>query len=130
MPENNQPASADKLYTYVEQMPQLPGGGGNAAIVGYIQSHLVYPKVGPANRKEGRVFVSFTVTKTGEVQAINIVHGLAAEYDAAVVAAVRQLPRFTSGRQGGKAVNVSFTVPILFATATLPAGQQDKPTSH
>ena len=130
MPGGNQPAGADKLYTYVEQMPQLPGGGGNAAIVGYIQSHLAYPKVAPVNRKEGRVFVSFTVAKTGAVQAIKIVKGLAAAYDAAVVAAVQQLPHFTPGRQSGVPVNVSFTVPIQFATAPLPDGQPGKTTGH
>ena len=120
MSKNNRPVDADKVYTYVEQMPQLPGGGYNAAIVGFIQGHLVYPKVALANRKDGRVFVSFTVTKTGEVQAIKIVKGLAGEYDEAVVAAVRQLPRFEPGKQSGRAVAVSFTVPILFKAEADP----------
>ena len=106
--------SSSSVYVYVEKMPQLPGGGNTAAIVEYIQRHLVYPGVAPANRKEGRVFVSFTVAKEGEVKDINIVKGLSTEYDAAVVAAVQQLPRFIPGTQNNRAVNVSFTVPIKF----------------
>lgn len=116
------PAPESEVYTYVEQMPQLPGGGGNKAIVEFIQQHLAYPNVAPASRKAGRVFVSFVVTKAGQVQDPKIIKGLSAEYDAAVVAAVQQLPRFTPGMQGfspktGKEVpvNVSFTVPITFA---------------
>ena len=116
------PRSPDDLYTYVEQMPQLPGGGGNKAIVEFIQQHLAYPNVAPASRKAGRVFVSFVVTKAGRVQDPKIVNGLSAEYDAAVVAAVQQLPRFTPGRQSFAPkteepvpVKVSFTVPITFA---------------
>ena len=118
------------LYVYVEQMPQLPGGGGNTAIVEYIQRHLTYPNVAAANRKTGRVFVSFVVAESGEVKAPEIVKGLSPEYDNAVVAAVQQLPRFAPGQQAGKAVAVLFTVPILFATAALPDGQQVKIISH
>ncbi len=114
------------VYVYVEQMPQLPGGGGNQAIVEYIQNHLKYPEVSPNDRRMGRVFVSFIVTNQGEVQAVDVVKGLGAAYDAAVVAAVQQLPKFVPGRQNDKAVNVSFTVPVLFAAATLPTGEHVK----
>lgn len=38
-----------KLYTYVEQMPQLSSGGGNAAIVAAIQSKLKYPALAAAD---------------------------------------------------------------------------------
>ncbi len=103
------------VYTYVEQMPELPGGGGNKAIVEAIQLHLTYPEVALASRKNGRVFVSFVVTEKGDVQAIKILKSLGPEYDAAVEAAVRKLPRFEPGRQDGKAVSVSYTVPVQFA---------------
>ncbi|WP_227786944.1 TonB family protein [Hymenobacter sp. BT770] len=110
--------SPDKVYTYAETMPQLPGGGGNRAIVDYIQSKLVYPNVAPADRKEGRVFVGFIVSKEGQVKDVRIIKGLSAEYDAAVVKAVQQLPRFIPGQQDGKAVAVSFTHPIQFVTSS------------
>ena len=106
-----------KVYTYVEQMPSLPGGGGSAAIVTAIQAHLAYPRVAAASRKNGRVFVSFVVTSQGAVEAVKILKGLSPDYDAAVVAAVRQLPTFLPGRQGGKPINVSYTVPVQFAWA-------------
>lgn len=104
-----------KLYTYVEQMPELPGGGGNAAIVAAIQSKLKYPALAVADQQTGRVFVSFTVTKDGAVQDARIVKGLGPAYDEAVLSAVKQLPQFIPGRQGDVPVSVSFTVPITFA---------------
>ena len=116
------PPTAESVFTYVEDMPQLPGGGFNKAIVEFIQQHLVYPRVTADRRKEGRVFVSFTVDKTGVVKDIKVVKGLSEEYDAAVIAAVRQLPQFAPGMQrfppktGEKQpVDVSFTVPVTFA---------------
>ena len=118
------------VYTYVEQMPELPGHRGTAAIVENIQRHLIYPKVPAAEQHAGRVFASFIVTDKGEVQAAEIIKGLSAAYDEAVLKAIQQLPRFVPGKKDGKAVNVSFTVPILFAMAPLPSGENAKIISH
>ena len=114
--QNDRPAPPPPpaVYAFVEKYPELPGGGGQPAIVQAIQNNLQYPKVAPNERRTGRAFVSFIVTDQGEVQAVNVVKGLGAAYDAAVVAAIRKLPRFVPGRQDGKAVNVSFTVPVQF----------------
>ena len=117
------PPPPPAVYTYVEHMPELMSGGGNGAIVAFIQQHLVYPKVAAADQRTGRVFVSFIVDNQGQVQVPEVVKSLGAAYDEAVLAAVRQLPRFAPGKQDGKAVYVSFTVPILFATATGPSGK-------
>ena len=43
------PAKADSVYTEVEQMPELPGGGGRAAIVATIQRAGRYPAVALRN---------------------------------------------------------------------------------
>ncbi|MBF9143044.1 M56 family metallopeptidase [Hymenobacter properus] len=109
-------SSIDRVYTYVEQMPQLPGGGNAQAIAQYLQSHTKYTDDLRLNPKEGVVFAKFTVTETGEVKDITIVKGLSRGYDHAVLDAIRTLPRFIPGRQDGKAVAVSFTVPVRFVT--------------
>ncbi|WP_083321179.1 M56 family metallopeptidase [Hymenobacter glacialis] len=114
MGQTPQPVSSPPVYTYVENMPQLPGGGGNKAIVEAIQRNVIYPKSALANHTEGRVFVSFYVDSEGQVKGAKIVKGLDPAIDAAVIAAVQKLPRFTPGTQGGKAVAVTFTVPIMF----------------
>ncbi|GAB2859185.1 M56 family metallopeptidase [Hymenobacter ruber] len=113
------------VYTYVEQMPELVGGGGNRAIVEFIQSHLKYPtNLSAAERVDGTVFVQFIVNEKGIVQpeTVNLVKSLSAPYNTAVVQAVLQLPRFTPGMQRvpaetgpKKPVAVSFTVPVRFA---------------
>ena len=104
----------NKPYTYVEQMPQLPGGGGNAAIVAAIQKAIRYPPLALRNQVEGRIFVSFTVNSKGEVTDVKVVKGLGSGTDEETVRAVNSLPRFIPGKQNGRAVNVSFTLPITF----------------
>ncbi len=99
------------VYTYVEQMPHLPGSGSMMAIVKQIQDNLVHPS-GPL--QEGRVFVSFVVQADGSVGDTKIVRSLTPVYDEAVVAAIQKLPRFVPGQQDGRPVAVSFTVPVTF----------------
>lgn len=114
--------AADKVYTYVEQMPQLPGGGGSAAIVTLIQQHVTYPPRAERAHAEGRVFVSFTVPPSGLVEDVAVVKGFRPDCDSAVVRAVQQLPRFEPGRQAGRPVPVRFTVPVTFRLQGPAAG--------
>ena len=104
-------AAANQVYTYVEQMPHLPGTSGMVAIVQQIQDNFVYPA---GQHEEGRIFASFTVQADGSVGDTRIIKGLAPAFDAAVLAAIQKLPRFVPGKQSGHDVAVSFTVPITF----------------
>ena len=104
----------NKVYTYVEQMPQLPGGGGNTAIVAAIQKATKYPSLALRNQVEGRIFVSFTVNAEGNVSDVKVVKGLGSGLDEETMRAVKTLPKFIPGKQNGRAVSVSFTVPITF----------------
>ena len=53
------PAVADtsRIFSYVEQMPALPGGGGNLALVKAVQRQVQLPAEVRAGRVEGRVYV-------------------------------------------------------------------------
>ena len=104
----------NKVYTYVEQMPELPGGGGNGAIVAAIQKATRYPPLALRNQVEGRIFVSFTVNAQGDVSDVKVVKGLGSGLDEETIRAVKTLPKFIPGKQNGRSVSVSFTVPITF----------------
>ncbi|WP_232341427.1 energy transducer TonB [Hymenobacter ginkgonis] len=101
-----------KVYTYVEQMPALPGGGGMGAIVAAIQKNFRYPAADLRNQTEGRVFASFTVDENGDISDVKIVKGLTSTVDAETMRSIKALPKFIPGKQNGRAVKVSFTVPI------------------
>ena len=109
--------SGHKIYTYVEQMPQLPGGGGLPALVQAVQSKISYPKaVAGEAVPRGRAFITFVVDADGTVQNATIVKGMSTAFDAAVVAAVKELPRFEPGKQAGQPVAVVYTLPVEFKT--------------
>lgn len=121
---------AYKVYTYVEQMPQLPGGGGQAAVVTAIQQHVSYPPRAMRAHAEGRVFVGFTVAASGLVEDVGLVKGFRPDCDSTVVAAVKQLPRFRPGMQAGQAVPVRFTVPVTFRLQAAAAPAAPGPPSN
>jgi len=95
---------------YVEQLPALPGWGGPEATKLAIEAGIRWPLGVP--RPEGRVVVRFTIEPTGAIDSLRIEQGLGAEANAAVLAAVRRLPAFQPGRQGGKPVRVAYTLGV------------------
>ena len=97
---------------YADQMPALPGGGGNAALVAALKKNIKYPKPATANVMEGRVVVAITVAADGSIREAKIVKSPRADCEAAVLAAVQKLPRFVPGRQDGQLVPVVVTVPL------------------
>lgn len=104
----------DKPYISVEQMPELPGGGGQLAIVAAIQKAVRYPSMALRNGVEGKVFVSFVVNPKGEVTDVKIVKGLGSGLDEETIRAINTLPRFIPGKQNGREVSVAFTVPVTY----------------
>ena len=102
------------VYVSVEQMPELPSGGGQTAIVLAIQRAVKYPTLALHNGVEGKVYASFTVNEKGEIIDLRIVKGLGSGLDEETIRAIKSLPRFIPGKQNGREVSVSFTVPVTY----------------
>lgn len=67
----------DVGYTYVEQMPTLPGGNSTReALVAAVQARFHYPKAERAMGSTGVITVRFVVDPQGRVGAVRILQGL------------------------------------------------------
>ena len=84
-------------------------------MVAAIQRACRYPAEALRNGVQGTVLVGFTVNQQGEVRDIRVEKGLSTDLDEATVAAVKTLPLFRPGQQGGQPVAVRYTVPIRWA---------------
>lgn len=104
-----------QVYTFVEQMPQLPGGGGTQAI-----SNEILKRLRPSGKIEPscyRVMIYFEVNPIGAVQHARIIYSSQSKViDSASLQAVRSLPKMRPGYQQGQPVTVSFTMPFSIAT--------------
>lgn len=80
----------------------------------YIQSHIKYPPTAAKNHVQGRVIVQLVVRKDGGVSVVHVVRSVDNDLDREAVRVCKTLPKFTPGRQNGKAVDVWYTVPVTF----------------
>ena len=102
----------EAVFKFVEQMPEFPDG--QAAMMKYIQSNMKYPAIAKENGIEGTVIVSFEVSKSGDIQKVQVARGIGGGCDEEAVRVVRSMPNWKPGKHNGQAVKVSFNLPIKF----------------
>ncbi|TGE09619.1 energy transducer TonB [Hymenobacter fodinae] len=98
------------LGMVVEQMPKYKDGS-QEALQKYIKQTLHYPSGAKAS---GKIFISFIVTKTGQVANVEVVKGLEPLLDKEAIRVVRQMGNWTPGQQQNRPVDVRYTLPITF----------------
>ena len=101
-----------EVFFIVEDMPEFPDG--ELALRKYIANAVDYPVVAQENGIQGKVYVTFVVAKDGSIANCKIARGVAPSLNEEALRVVNSLPKWKPGKQRGKAVNVSYTVPINF----------------
>ena len=101
-----------KIFTVVEQMPMYPGG--DAALMGYLRDNIKYPTVAAENGVQGRVVVGFVVERDGSITDVKILRGVDPSLDREAMRVVKNMPKWTPGKQNGSAVRVKYQVPVSF----------------
>jgi len=101
-----------QVFFIVEEMPEFPGG--ELALRKFIAQSIKYPVIAQENGIQGKVYVNFVVDKDGSVTAAKIARGVDPSLDKEALRVVNSLPKWKPGKQRGKAVKVSYTVPINF----------------
>ncbi|MCC3156332.1 energy transducer TonB [Hymenobacter sp. 15J16-1T3B] len=101
--------SAESPYTFVDQMPEFPGGA--EALQQFLQAGVRYP----VPEQQGKVFIDFIVTPDGRLLDPQVLKGPSPAANAEAMRLVRLMPRWKPGRQRGAAVHVRYTLPVLVA---------------
>jgi hypothetical protein len=131
----------DQIFDLVEQMPQFPGG--EVKLMEFLAKNLKYPEIATEKGVQGRVLVRFIVEKDGSLTSpevvakspgigkvipIEVIDGMtekerqdAEAHNAGVKAlqeeairVVKAMPKWTPGKQKGKAVRCRFTIPVVY----------------
>ena len=101
------------VFKVVETMPSFPGG--DAALMKFISDNVRYPAIAQENGIQGRAICQFTVEKDGSITDIQIVRSAGDEtLDKEAKRVIKSMPKWSPGKQRGKAVRVSYTIPINF----------------
>lgn len=102
-----------EIFFIVEDMPDFKGKGLNG-FRNWVMKNLEYPEIAAENGISGTVYVTFVVEPTGLVNKVTIVRGVDPALNKEAVRVVKTSPKWTPGKQRGKAVRVAFTFPIKF----------------
>lgn len=102
----------EEIFFIVDDMPEFPGG--ELELRKYIANKIEYPEIARKNGIQGKVYVTFVVSKDGSVANARIARGVDPSLDKEALRVVGGLPVWKPGKQKGEPVNVSYTVPINF----------------
>lgn len=102
-----------EVFMVVENMPTFSGGD----VQKWISKHVKYPVLAMENGIQGKVYVQFVIERDGSVSNVKVVRGVDSSLDKEAVRVVKSMPKWTPGKQRGKPVRVSFTLPINFQLA-------------
>lgn len=109
-------ASGKVVYNKAEIDPSFTGG--QKAMMTYLRDNLQYPKAAEDKGIEGTVFVNFIIDKKGNVREAAASDVIGDDIDQLLtneaVRVVAGMPAWVAGRQHGKDVDVSFSIPITF----------------
>ncbi len=102
----------DEVFVVVENQPEFPGG--MEALMKYLGENIRYPVEAMINKTEGRVIANFLINKDGAISDVNVVRSVDPLLDAEAVRVLSLMPNWKPGMQRGEAVNVRFTIPVVF----------------
>ena len=106
-PDDNEPP-----FKVVEQDPEYPGG--DEARMSFLRSNLKYPQMARETGIQGTVYVGFIVEKDGSITQVTILRGIGGGCDEEAIRVAKMMPKWKPGKQRGKEVRVSYSMPIKF----------------
>ncbi|MBQ7280009.1 MAG: energy transducer TonB [Bacteroidales bacterium] len=110
--EEEKEEEEEEIFTVVENDPEFPGGMD--ALYKYLSSNIKYPAIAKENNITGRVYVTFVVEKDGSIANPRILRDIGGGCGQEAIRVVKSMPKWTPGKQRGKAVRVQFNLPVSF----------------
>ena len=93
-----------QIFQIVEEMPELK----------FLMKNAKYPTISQENGVQGKVSVKFVIEKDGSIADPVVVRGVDPYLDKEALRVVKSMPKWKPGKQRGKPVRVSYTVPVIF----------------
>jgi len=102
------------LFAIVEDKPLFNGMDAEQGFREWVAKNTNYPAVAQENGISGRVYVEFSISRTGEVTDVKLLRGVDPLLDAEATRVIKASPKWTPGMQRGKPVKVKYQFPVNF----------------
>ena len=108
---------------HIKPRPSFPGG--YKALQEFIEKEKKYPDEALKKREEGAVYVVFTVDSLGNVIHPKVAASVSPSLDREALRIVSEMPKWIPSRDGGKNINMDFTLIIRFSAPPLPPDPEE-----
>ncbi len=104
--------SSEILDKVPDILPKYPGG--EKAMMQFLAKNINYPKEAQEKNLQGKVLISFVVSKTGELKDFKVIKSVHPVLDNEALRVVKLMGKWIPGEVKGEAVETSFTIPVSF----------------
>ena len=110
--QNNSTTQTDESVI-VSDMSEFPDA--DSALHRYIADNLKYPEEAKSKGLKGKVFVSFVVSETGDIENVKVVRGIDPLLDNEAIRVVQSIPQEILPKtvQHGKPVRMAYTIAVI-----------------
>ncbi len=116
---------SDTVYTKVDKQPSFPGGLG--FLFQFIGNNIKYRDVQDfKDPRERRVLIQFIVEADGSLSNIKAIRGTNDSLNREAIRVIAMSPKWEPGIKDGKAVRVSYIVPVPFGRSELHDSYSDE----
>lgn len=102
----------EKIHQLVDEQPEFPGG--MMECMKFLAKNIKYPTEAIKNGIQGRVIVQMVIQKDGSIADAKVARSVDPMLDAEAIRVVNLMPKWKPGKHEGEAVNVRFTLPVVF----------------
>lgn len=102
----------ENVFQWVEEMPRYKSD--ESEIYKFFAQNIKYPEIAKRAGVEGRVTLTFIVSKDGSITNISVLKGIGAGCDEEAARVLGMMGKWSPGRQNGNPVRVAMSIPIMF----------------
>ncbi len=102
----------DRIFEVIDENAQFPGGDDECNK--WLSEHIKYPAGAKEQGIQGRVFMTFVVEKDGTLSDIKVMRSPDPSLSQEAIRVVKEMPKWISGKNGGKDVRSRFNLPVMF----------------
>ena len=103
----------DTTYTIVSKLPEFVGG--EKARNRFLAENIKYPMSATLEGKQGIVYVSFIIDRTGNVTNVKLLQGIGGECDDEALRVVQLMPKWIPGTRNNEPVDTMYNTSIYFS---------------
>ena len=109
-----EPRDTSTVYTLTDELAEFPGGWKE--MDAFMNKYIRYPEKVAKRKVKGRCYLRFVVDSEGVIRNVEVMRGVdnCPECDQEAIRVIKMMPKWSPGKNSGKAVKSYFTLPVRF----------------